>query len=277
MQERTEEILSALRTGDLEPVRAETEKRLKKIKRSLGRGILTVNEAMILLQADQYSWDRRKVFAALGLHWPLPAEDWRELRGVWHDAVRGIERELPADGPERDRAERLRDLLRLLTALAVPVFSLERPPAGMPVPTWMPVYVGGIVTETEKKAVWFEKLDDGGLPDDPDPVGKTFLLRGDYGMEIRITISGVETSGGGEAGRTWTGVGSVTHLTAAEDRTDPTLRLTLTGHGGAILDWQQDARDRAAYDADPLWEPLRAWNRHMDDKLTLWLDALLDS
>ena len=126
MQERTEEILSALRADDLGPVREETEKRLNWIVRRVGRGMLTVPEAMHFLQADQYSWDRRRVFEALDLQWPMPEEDWKELRNAWHDAVRGIRRELPAEEPAHGQALRIRRLLDLLTALAVPVFSLPQ-------------------------------------------------------------------------------------------------------------------------------------------------------
>ena len=275
MYERTEEILSALRNGDLSPVQAETEKQLKRILRGVNRGMLTVQEAMTLILRDQYSWNRRQVFEALGLTLPMPEADWLELRSAWHDAVRGFRRELPAEEEARDKAQRLRQLLNLLTALAIPVFSLEQPPESMPVPGWMPVYTGGIVSETQEKSIWLKKAEDGGLRKDPDPVGKTYLLRGDFGIEVRITISCVQESSRGIPGPIWVGTGYITHLTALENRSDPTIRLSLGKKGGAVINWQEDKRDRASYETDPLWAEFRAWNRHMEDKQTLWLDALL--
>ena len=85
----------------------------------------------------------------------------------------------------------------------------------------------------------------------------------------------MERSSREESGQTWIGVGFVTHLTARENRTDPTLRVSLGEKGGALVRWQADEGDRAAAETDPLWEDYRAWCRHMDDKQTLWLDGLL--
>ena len=146
----------------------------------------------------------------------------------------------------------------------------------MPVPAWLPVYVGGTARPTEERALLLAQVDDGGLSGDPDPAGKTFTIRGEFGIEVRITVSCRQEPTGRIPVPAWIGVGSITHLTAAENRTDPTIRLSLTGQRGAIVNWQEDEKDREAYEADPLWEPLREWTRQMEDKRALW-EALLFS
>ena len=276
MNERTEEILKALADGDLTPVREETERRHRSLLQKWTRGMMTRREVLTCLRAYEYDWDRRRVMGELGYSWPFPAEDWAALRADWLDSVHGYEKAMPEEGPEREAAERRKKTLELLSALGIPVFTLERPPVGMPVPHWMSVYTGGVAGPTIERAVWIEFTDDGGFCEDPDPAGKTFAIRGDFGIEVRITVSCRQEPTGRIPVPAWIGVGSITHLTAAENRTDPTIRLSLTGQRGAIVNWQEDEKDREAYETDPLWEPLREWTRQMEDKRTLW-EALLFS
>lgn len=264
MRGRTEEILLALETGDFTALAAGVRRDLDRIRRLYGKGMLTRREAVEEITKLIYDWDRGPVFRALDLRLPLPEADWAALRAAWLARTRGEE------APEPGCSAPIRRLPDLLEALQLPVFLLEPIPRWMEAPRWLPVYTGGVATPTAKRVLELHWTGDDGLFGPDAAPGRTYHLQSAEGVSVCFTLTRVENPGTEQA--VWAGSGAVTDFTADRGRQDPTLRLNRSG----ILSWQEDPRDRAAYEAAPRWQPYLTWCRQTEDKRALWLSSLLD-
>lgn len=139
----------------------------------------------------------------------------------------------------------------------------------------------------DQMGVKFHCMDDGGLLADPDPVGKTFRLRNDLGLEAVLTIKEdrrnenrngmdfderiyVTPQGFYCLKAEFLAEGYLEGYTAKERSCNPAFLIRTDGYKVDWLAWYENADDRRARQAFPLWQEFhaaaqKAWVR--DEKM----------
>lgn len=183
------------------------------------------------------------------------------------------------------------------------VFTLMRafglsPEYFEPVPAAIPGYRIHGIHQYRSSGVYgidFPCVDDGGLIGDPSPVGKTFRLRNDQGLEARLTIkedrryrdrTGMDfdevviQSKNGVAVRLaeFLAEGTIEGYTAAERYGNPEILIRLRNGGTEVywLAYWRDADDERAFSDFPLWQARFRWNDEKRRRQIRLLTPLFD-
>ena len=192
------------------------------------------------------------------------------------------------EAQESDR----RQFFRLMETFRLAPDYFEPAPVGMAVPDLVPVHM---YNSSAVYGTHFRCKDDGGLLTDADPVGRTYRLRNDLGLEAVLTVreDRRQTDRRGldfdeTVCRTGRGVlvakaeflaeGYIEGYTARERSGNPQVLIRL-GDGGKKVDWLaywEDQNDRAARVAHPLWREYRRWYDEIEARQSAMLDAFFE-
>ena len=140
-------------------------------------------------------------------------------------------------------------------------------------------------------SVAFRCTDDGGLTRDGQPVGKTFRLTDDRGLNALVTIREDRRTGGREGldfdeavfpgpggpiarKAAFSAEGMIEGFTAKERDGDSGLLIRTDGKGRICrLAYYEFPEDREAFQTFPLWQPYFQWSREQADRQKSILSA----
>ncbi len=189
------------------------------------------------------------------------------------------------EASENDR----RQFFRLMETFGLAPDYFEPAPGGIPVPGLELVHR---YKSASVYSVRFRCEDNGGLLTDEDPVGRTFRMKNDLGLEAVLTVreDRRRTDRNGMdfdeiVCRTDRGIivakaellaeGYIEGYTARKRSGDPQILIRLGDGGKKVrrLAYREDRNDRAAREDHPLWREYRRWC----DEKEAWRSAMLDA
>ena len=161
--------------------------------------------------------------------------------------------------------EEKRLAIRLMKGLHIQPDHLEPAPGDIIVPNKHYLHSWNCCSAC---GIGFCCVDDGGLTEDPDPVGKTFLLKSDLGLTAELTVK-EDRRGTDRLGRdfdestvkaAFLAEGYIEGFTAKSERCDASVLIRLYPEGGVnYLAYYEYADDLDAFYKFPLWKDYFDW------------------
>lgn len=126
----------------------------------------------------------------------------------------------------------------------------------------------------------FNCVDDGGLLNDKNPIGKTYRIRNNQGLEAVLTIVEEKHNDNinNQKNKELVANGYIKGYTAIERTANPEIRISIDDINRPwYLTFWMDSKDTLAYNKHPLWEEMRHWSDAKKAKNDLMFSSFFES